>query len=185
MKLALPVVLLVVLGMLVASCGGGSTVRHDYLVAKGDRQVLDHTYDRMLAALERSRANDPAAVLGGATAGQRMLYVLFFVDDEIGNGGLYQVYWNLRGAFVEEAIHDANLIGAKHWAGLVLHAGQQLFPGGIPNDLDQQRKSIGCPDYCAKRSVDRLDAQWREGELRAPLLRYVRRHPAQFFASSA
>src|SRR5882724_10109508 len=100
MKLALRVVLLVFLGMLVASCGGGSTARHDYLVPKGDPQVLDHTYDRMLAALEQSRANDPAEVLGGATAGQRMLYVLFFVDDEFGNGGLYQAYWNLRGAFV-------------------------------------------------------------------------------------
>lgn len=169
--------------MLASSCGSGSVATHDYLVPKGDRHVLDDTYDRMLRALERSRGSDPADILGGATAGQRMLYVLFFVDDEIGNGGLYQVYWNLRGGFVEEAVRDANLIGARHWARLVLRAGQKLFPHGVPDDVTAQHRAIGCPDYCAKPSLDHLDAQWRDGELRAPLLGYVRSHPAEFYRS--
>jgi Domain of unknown function (DUF4375) len=175
-------ILLVVLAMLAVSCGGRSAATHGYLVPRGDRHVLDHTYDAMLSALERNRANDPADILGTVTPGQRMLYTLFFVDDEIGNGGLYQVFWNLRGGFVEEAIRDANSIGANHWAGLVLRARQELFPGGVPDDLTSQRKAIGCPDYCGKRSLDRLDPQWRDGELRGPLLRYVRRHPAEFYS---
>jgi hypothetical protein len=175
-------ILLVVLAMLAVSCGGSSAGKHGYLVQKGDPHVLDHTYDKMLSALERNRSNDPADILGTATPGQRMLYTMFFVDDEIGNGGLYQVFWNLRGGFVEEAIRDANSIGANHWAGLVLRAQEKLFPDGVPDDLTSQRKAIGCPDYCSKRSLDRLDAQWRDGELRAPLLRYVRRRPAEFYS---
>jgi hypothetical protein len=44
-------ILLVVLAMLAVSCGGSSVARHGYLVPKGDRHVLDHTYDKMLSAL--------------------------------------------------------------------------------------------------------------------------------------
>src|SRR6266478_5634942 len=102
----------------------------------------------MLTALEHSHTNNPGYIPGGATTGQRMLYVLFFVDDEIANGGLYQVYWNLPGGFVDEAVADASRIGARHWAGLVRRAGQMLFPTGLPNDVSAQRKAIGCPDYC-------------------------------------
>ena len=90
MKRALWTVSLVVITVLVASCGSGSAAGDRYLVPKGDPRVLDHTYDRMLRELERRRADDPGDVLDGATAGQRMLYLLFFVDDEIANGGLYQ-----------------------------------------------------------------------------------------------
>ena len=165
-------------------CGSGSPNSGSYLVPKGDRRVLQDTYDRMLAALERSRADDPAAVLGGATAGQRMLYVMFFVDDEIANGGLYQVYWNLPGAFIKEAVRDADAIGARHWASLIRQAGRSLFPQGIPNEIETQRKALGCPDYCDKGSLDSVSNEWRAGELRRPLLRYVRVHPGQFYRSS-
>src|SRR5690349_8336826 len=107
----------------------------------------------MLAALEQSNADDPADVLNGATTGQRMLYVMFFVDDEIANGGLYQVYFNLRGGFIKEAVRDADLIGAHHWASLVRKAGRSLFPDGVPDDIEAQRKVLGCPSYCDKGSL--------------------------------
>lgn len=126
----------------------------------------------------------PPPLLDGATVGERMLYVMFFVDDEIANGGLYQVYWNLRGGFIEEAVRDADAIGAHHWARLVREAGRLLFPQGIPDDIEVQRKALGCPDYCDKGSLDALTNQWRDGELRRPLLRYAQAHPAQFYSSS-
>jgi hypothetical protein len=177
--------LLIVLVLLPAGCGSGSLSPHNYRVPSGDRHVIDDTYDRMLTALEHSRANDPAETLNGATAGQRMLYVMFFVDDEIGNGGLYQVYWNLRGGFIEEAVRDANLIGAHHWANLVHQAGHALFPSGLPNDVKAQRKLIGCPSYCDKGTLDHLTRQWRDGELRPPLLLYVHAHPADFYTTAS
>src|SRR4051812_31053241 len=138
----------------------------------------------MLAELERRRADDPEAVLDGATPGQRVLYVMFFVDDEIANGGLYQVYWNLPGGFIEEAVRDADGIGARHWASLVRQAGGSLFPQGIPNDIETQRKMLGCPGYCDKGALHSLSNEWRDGELRGPLLRYVQSHPRQFYGSS-
>lgn len=111
--------------------------------------------------------------------------MLFFVDDEIANGGLYQVYWNLPGAFVNEAVHDAEQIGAKQWARLVGLAGEILFPGGIPNDLYAQRRAIGCPDYCDKGFVERLNGRWHDGELRPALLHYVEGHAAEFYETAA
>jgi hypothetical protein len=169
---------------LFAGCGSGSLANRSYLVPKGDRHVLADTYDRMLAALEQSHGDDPADVLNGATTGQRMLYVMFFVDDEIANGGLYQVYWNLQGGFIQEAVRDADAIGAHHWASLVRKAGRSLFPNGIPDDIEAQRRELGCPDYCDNGSLDSLTNQWRDGELRRPLLRYVEAHPAEFYSSS-
>src|SRR5947208_12891666 len=113
--------LLVAAALLTASCGGATDT---YLVPRDDQHVLDDTYNRMLTALERSKSNDPGFIPDGATPGERMLYVMFFVDDEIANGGLYQAYWNLPGGFVQEAVRDADLIGAHQWASLVRQAGE-------------------------------------------------------------
>ena len=59
-----------------------------------------------------------------------------------------------------------------------------LFPTGLPNDVSAPRKAIGCPDYCDGPLLDRLGASWRDGELRAPLLRYVKKHPADFYENA-
>jgi hypothetical protein len=170
--------------LLAVGCNRSTAPIDSYLVPRGDPHVLDDTYDRMLTALEHSRTTDLGYIPSGTTTGQRMLYVLFFVDDEIANGGLYQVYWNLPGDFVDEAIHDATRIGAQHWARLVARAGQKLLPAGVPNDVSVQRKMIGCPDYCDRASLDRLSSGWRDSELRAPLLRYVKKHPTEFYENA-
>jgi hypothetical protein len=170
--------------LLAVGCSRSTAATNPYLVPRGDPHALDDIYDRMLTALEHSRTADPGYIPSGTTTGQRMLYVLFFVDDEIANGGLYQVYWNLPGDFVGEAVHDATRIGAQHWAGPVARAGHKLFPAGVPNDVSDQRKTIGCPNYCDRGSLDRLSSGWRDNELRAPLLRYVKKHAAEFYENA-
>ena len=164
----------------VVGCGlvGGSEA--DYRVPAGEKDVINQTYDHMLTELERRRA-DAASVLDVATPGQALLYRLLFVDDEIANGGLYQVYWNLDGGFIKSAIEDARTIGADNWADLVESGGRTLFPDGVPDDVTAQRDKIGCPDYCADDSLDALEARWRGGELRPPLRRYIATHRADFF----
>jgi hypothetical protein len=169
--------------VLAAGCGGPSR-DHRYLVPHGDRHLLDDSYDAMLSWVESSHSDDPAYIPSGMTEGQRILYATFSVDYEIENGGLYQVYWNLPGALIAEAIRDASRIGVGSWARIVRQAGRTLFPRGVPNDLSRQRKLLGCPDYCARGRVDGLTNQWREGELRAALLRYAKRHPDDFSESA-
>jgi uncharacterized protein DUF4375 len=175
---------IVVLALVAVGCGDRSSNTGHYLVPAGDRAVLADTYDRMLTQLEHSNTDDPGYVPPAATPGQRMLYLLFFVDDEIANGGLYQVYWNLPGGFVNEAAQDALRIGAGRWGHLVEQAGHRLFPNGVPDSVASQRAAIGCPGYCDKQRLDRLNSQWRDGSLRAPLLRYVKRHPTEFYERS-
>jgi hypothetical protein len=180
-------VVLFAAALLAAGCGEASRDHpdsHPYLVPRGDRHVLDDTYDAVLAAVERSQSDDPAYIPAGTTDGQRILYVTFIVDYEIANGGLYQVYWNLPGGLVAEAIRDAGRIGVGAWARNVRQAGRTLFPRGVPNDLSRQRELLGCPEYCDRGRVDTLNEQWRDGELRAPLLRFAERHPDDFYESA-
>ena len=168
---------------LLAGCGGGKPGPSPYLVPQGDIHVIGDTYGTMLSELDNDGGNE-SKILAKATPGQRMIYVMSFVDEEIGNGGYYQVFWNLELPFIQDAIAYAQQIGARHWAGLLRQAAITVLPGKPPKDLKHQRAAIGCPQYC-DHGLGTLNRDWDPGEFRPWLQRYISAHPAEFFAAPA
>ena len=149
--------------------------------ARGRPGAVDAAYDRMLDVL---RSEDEDEMLSHATPGERMLYALETTDDEIGNGGLFQMFLNLSPARVTEAVAAARQIGAPEYADLLARAIAR-FPGGdIPKDGESRSLALGgmsderSPGH---RRLDPLDRRWRDGMFARQLRAYVVRHPAEFF----
>jgi len=167
---------------LVAGCGGAGSGANPYLLppsAFHDRDLGGQVYTKMLDSLSPDAVDDNG-VLRAATPGQRLVWILRSVDDEIANGGYYQLFWNSTGDHAEEAVRDARLIGDAPWAALLASAIQRAFPAGVP-ERDARIKAIGCPGYCEKDPYTDLENRWRGLDSRK-LDAWIRAHRHQFFA---
>jgi hypothetical protein len=144
------------------------------------RDVVDAAYTRMLDALAET---DEDAVLAGATPGQRKLFVLEYTNDEILNGGVFQMLWNLRPSLISDAVDAARLIGANAYA-QVLDDALDRFPGeDIPEDDRQRHHALGAfgPSSPAWKAITPVDREFHEGMFATELRRYVETHPSDFF----
>jgi len=154
----------------------------------GRRDVLDAVYDRIVDALNRD-GGDEELVLNSATRGERMVYILLSTDYEIGNGGVYQLFWNSPGRYVDEAVDSARSIGADEYANLLQNAAKAMFPGGVPEATGVRRRKLGCPGFCEQsylnkhEHVNELDSEWKARSFDPQLRGYVRAHPGEFFSA--
>jgi hypothetical protein len=172
--------LAVLICFLAAGCGSGHG--NPYLLPKAelhDRDLGGKVYTKMLDTLPAD-ANDDADVLAKATDGQRLVWILRAVDDEIANGGYYQLFWNSTGDHAEEAVRDARRVGIASWADLLAAAIARTFPGGVP-DREARIKKIGCPGYCENDPYTDLENRWHGLDSRK-LDAWIRAHRRQFFA---
>ena len=131
--------------------------------ARQHGDVIEAAYSRLLDAVD---ARGEGSVLSQATPGQRMLYALRVTNDEIANGGLSGVLYNVPRGLVDAAIAGARRIRATAYANL-LSAATALYPSGRPSDQDPR--------------LDALDNRWREGMFSPQLRGYMDRHPGEFF----
>ena len=145
--------------------------------------VIAKAYDHMLKALQEE--GDIDAVLARATPGQKMLFELEFTNDEIADGGLYQMVYNLEPSFVGAAERAARTIGADEYAGLLAGVRQRLPGGPLPENDKQRHEALGNFHYpnAADRALRPLDNRWHDGMFTTQLRRYIEQHPSDFFST--
>jgi hypothetical protein len=136
-------------------------------------------YDHLVGAVDFDHED---ADLARMTRGQRALYSLVSVDDEIQNGGFSQLFFNATGSLVDEAIDGARLFGARRYETLLRRSGR-LFPGRrVPEDFERRNSQLA---RISEAALTRLDDAWFAAWERDPLARYydryIRRHPSEFF----
>jgi len=133
-----------------------------------------------LSAFLDADGSNLAQVLDRATPGERMTYVLEDVDEEIGNGGFEQLYWNPDAALVPEAIRDARALGARGYTH-VLEVSTRVFPSGVVPASEAERQRVIGPFESKHAALTRADALWPERGYAPALRAYVRSHPSEFF----
>lgn len=146
--------------------------------------VIEAAYNRMDEAIGPGAENE-GLMLASATSGERMLYVLELTEQEIANGGIFQMFYNLSPQYVNEAINAAHQIGANSYAALLARAIAR-FPGGKPpEDTNARRRALGSmedPASRGHRNLDPLEKGWHEGTFTAQLHAYIEKHPTEFFS---
>lgn len=113
--------------------------------------------------------------------GLRMVNTTFFLEGEIGNGGIIQYFWNPNGVFVKEAIEAYKLIGVNKQAKLVQDA-LDLLGDGYSLDQTERIKTLQSLSEKQLSALDEIDKQFDvlkdEGEeLR---IKYIKTHPEEY-----
>jgi Domain of unknown function (DUF4375) len=120
-------------------------------------------------------------------APQYAVYVLFSVDDDVEDGGLWQYYYNEGGVFAEQAVALLRTVGAPEHADVLARANRIAWPaGGIPSDEQARRAAL---QFVGESRYDAVNRQWQTAErqeqpLETIIERYVRAHPAAFFQAT-
>src|SRR6202012_2016460 len=118
---------------------------------------------------------------------QYAVYVLFDVDDDVGDGGLWQYYYNEGGVFAEQAVALLRAVGAPRHAGVLARATGIAWPaGGIPSGEQARRAAL---QFIGESRYDAVNRQWEAAErqerpLETLVERYVRAHPSAFFQAT-
>src|SRR5206468_2252710 len=114
-----------------------------------------------LSSFLNDNGSNLTQVLARATPGERMAYVLEDVDEEIGNGGFEQLYWNPDGALVPDAIRYARSLGATSYED-ALEVSTLVFPGGVVPKSEAQRQRLIGPFESKRPALTRADELWPE-----------------------
>lgn len=115
---------------------------------------------------------------------QYAVYVLFSVDTDIDDGGLWEVYFNSSGVFAQRAVSLLREVGAPLHADVLARANHIIWSNGeIPASVEQRRRTVTLADT---PRFDAVNSAWdaaerREGSLDSIIESYVRRHPSAFF----
>jgi hypothetical protein len=184
--------LLALLGVLAgaAGCGGQADSAATRIEAKslrmpapGPSRSNDTSlpYEFEYQMFEKIYPVDEEAGVAAATPGQRGVYALAAVDDEIQNGGFDQLFVNTAGEFFGDALAGARLFGAtQHMR--VLEKAARLFPNGVvPKDRGER---AAASDTIRPGRLAQLDDEWFSIRpiLGRYMLRYMNAHPSEFFA---
>jgi Domain of unknown function (DUF4375) len=120
-------------------------------------------------------------VRGRINDAQYAAVVLFWVDYEIGNGGLAQLYINSPGVWADEVPELLRQVGAPDHAAAVERANVIVAADGpIPRDTEARRLRMSEVD--AARLAPHERAYYAGEELEDVVERFIRSHPSDFFA---
>ena len=74
-------------------------------------------------------------IISGLKPGLRALYITWWVEAEVNNGGFNQYYWNSAGQFANEAPNSFEYFGAEQYAALMREANR--VRGAEVNAMDK------------------------------------------------
>jgi hypothetical protein len=114
---------------------------------------------------------------------QYAVLVLYLLDGEVGNGGLWQLYYNSPGFWANEFSTLLRRVGAPAHANVLERANALVAPGIVPVDVRERRALVGeLPDD----RFEALEAEyWELEDLDEIVGRYIRSHPDAFFSPAA
>ena len=108
------------------------------------------------------------ALLSGVTPGQRRLLTTWWVDGEVGGGGVAAVFYNSTGSYLPEILESLDAIGARARAEILRRAAALLFPGGeVPRSTEARNELMdGLPEEDPEldERLEELDEAWYEQE---------------------
>ena len=117
-------------------------------------------------------------------ASQYAVFVLFGVDDDYSDGGMFEVYYNSTGAIAGEAVGLLREVGAPLHAQALSLTNQQTWPTGqVPSSRVARRRELGPPERPLIHVTDAhwMNAEAREGQLESIVERFIRSHRNDFF----
>jgi hypothetical protein len=115
---------------------------------------------------------------------QYAVFLLFGVDDDYSDGGMFEVYYNDSGEIAMEAVDLLREIGAPLHAQALAATNRQAWPSGqVPASEIVRRRELGPPEHPLIRVPDSywMTAEAREGSLESIVGRFIRSHPNAFF----
>jgi hypothetical protein len=118
-------------------------------------------------------------------APQYAVYALFSVDDDVEDGGLWELYHDQSGVFAQEAVGLLRGVGAPRHADVLARANRIAWPaGGIPSSVAVRWLALS---VVGESRYDGADRQWQAADHQERALgtiidRYVRQHPSAFFS---
>jgi len=130
------------------------------------------------ASLYFGRASLDAS-LAKATAGQRAVYAIYWLMEEIANGGLEQFFGNSTGMLWEDAVDGLRHVGAEPQAEVLLAAGA-LFPDGAPPIRRGLRNEQLQPIVASIGAMER-ELYGAPVSIQQQVFDYILTHPDEFF----
>jgi uncharacterized protein DUF4375 len=152
------------------------------IAGKDDYETWFTVIERIFLELDTPYRPDPR--FERLTPGQRALYVLYWADAEILNGGFSQFYFNSTGYFAPDLPDAAADVGAAGHARLATSANALLASRDreVPRDRVARERLL---DRIPMTKLARLDDRWFELDARGVLAhraaRYARSHRPEFF----
>lgn len=97
-------------------------------VTKGVLKIIpdDDLNDVLFQCIKHPEGLSEEQLLAQLSPGQRMVYLTFLIEGEVGNGGFNQYFFNKNGEFEEETIAAYELIGATDYADCTRQAFEQF-----------------------------------------------------------
>ncbi len=124
---------------------------------------------------------DPAYGLSPVRPGVEALWKIYTVHAEVGNGGLWQVFFNLDQDFIDAAAVALQDIGAARHAELLARTAVVL--GELPREGEARQLMV---DQTDPEHLAALEDAWYEDEDLDQLVeRYIRSHAAELLPPSA
>jgi Domain of unknown function (DUF4375) len=115
----------------------------------------------------------------------RMVWGVFMVDFEVGNGGFNQFFWNSSREYVEEARQGLRLIGAYEQAQLLDEAVARFEEHAAVLASFYERGTIEAFSESYDDDVfGDLDRRYSELDSQPLQVAYIRAHPEQFTSDS-
>jgi hypothetical protein len=115
---------------------------------------------------------------------QYAVYVLFAVDADYADGGMFEVYYNSSGVFADQAVGLLREVAAPLHAEALAATNRGTWPRGqVPRSEAVRRRALG-PQQHPRLHVSGSAwqaAEQREGPLESIIERFIRSRPNAFF----
>ena len=98
--------------------------------------------------------------LRGRSPDEAAFFTLVLVGTEIDNGGFSQLFTNSTGDVINEAAAGAEHFGLVEHSRVLRNATDQLFPAGVPLDLETRLQQWDQLDDSADEVIEALDERW-------------------------
>jgi hypothetical protein len=114
---------------------------------------------------------------------QYAAFVLFGIDADYSDGGMFEVYYYVPDLVAEQAPALLRAVGAPRHAKAFVITGQAVWPQPILPGLNARQTELGSFDHPLRRVPDAAwqRAEDREGTLESIIDRFIRSHPNGFF----
>jgi hypothetical protein len=183
-----PILALLVLSTaLIAGCGGGAertaTASPNQELPTAPSESASERYGTLIDQIDYDREDEEIAAM---LPGDRALWVLFSVDDEINNGGFSQLLWNSAGSLFERARAEAVRVGARAAAAILSELPAVLGLSTIPRDRSARQRLVDGLSAQQEAALAQLDNRWYDevgSEIADRIDKYFVEHPEAFGSS--
>lgn len=148
-----------------------------------DDELLQTVFDNLVEKLQKDYTKEYQTVLGWSKS-QQAIYIIWWLEAEVNNGGYNQFYYNSSGQFAALAPGALKLVGALKFADLMAKANQVYKEENEKITKHQDGTSEGFSKSYEGNPLDKFDNEfydlYKKENLQEIQVVYIRNHKQDF-----